>query len=72
MRQLTVGQLKQLIYKLRDDTAVLVPAPDHSYRPARAEIVLARLSSRGDWSEDDGDEKLDNELGSRYQALIIQ
>lgn len=72
MRHITVRELKQLIYAERDETVVLLPAADHSYRPASASVALARLHPRHGWSEDDGEDAITNELGTRFRALIIQ
>jgi hypothetical protein len=72
MRVLTVRELKQLIYAERDETVVLLPGPDHSYRRAAASIALARFHCNDGWSEDDGDDATTNDQGTRFRALIIQ
>lgn len=70
-KPLNVGHLRRLIADLPDDAPVLVPAPDHSYRQPFAEVGPARLGNDG-WSEDDGDTEPNNDLGKRYEVLIIQ
>jgi hypothetical protein len=65
-----IKQLKKLIEGLSDDTVILVPTPDHSYRPASAEVGPVRRNTYG-WCEDDGGPESGNELGLLLQAIII-
>lgn len=72
MRNITVRDLKILIDQLRGETVVLLPGSDHSFRQAGATVALARLHPRHGWSEDDGEETITNELGTRQRVVIIQ
>ena len=47
---MTLGELKKL--DLPDDTPILVPAPDHSYRECAAAVVPAIKCPYTGWSED--------------------
>lgn len=52
---MTIGDLKKLIGGLDDDLPILVPAFDHSYRPASARQVIAVYDQKFGWCEDYGD-----------------
>lgn len=50
--RMTVGQLKKLLADVPDDTPVLGPSSDHSYRPVVARIDSGMLDKKWGWSED--------------------
>lgn len=67
---MTLGQLRRLVNEstLADDAPVLVPADDHSYRLASAQLVPA-VNCEDEWSEESGDAlNYDEKL---VDALII-
>jgi len=69
---MTVGELKKLIEKMPDDTPILVPGDDHSYRAATASNCTALLERRNQWTEDYGEEMTpEKEYGKRVKALIV-
>lgn len=53
MRNATVGQLKKLLQDVPDDTLVVVPASDHSYREVSASVTTAILDARYDHLSED-------------------
>ncbi len=48
---ITIRTLKTLIASLDDDTPVLVPGPDHSYREPRAVVTTVAQEGRHQWGE---------------------
>jgi hypothetical protein len=48
---ITIRTLKLLIANLDDDTPILVPAADHSYREPRAEVTTVAQEGRHQWGE---------------------
>ena len=69
---MNIKQLKALIANLPDETLVLQPASDHSYRMAGAEITTALQEGRNTWSEDYGEDATpENEYGKRINVLVI-
>lgn len=69
---MTIGKLRQLIAGLPDDAAVLVTAPDHSYRVPRVVAGTALYAPRMGWTEDYGEaDTPEKEYGKRTKALLI-
>jgi len=73
MKLLTVAHLRKLIEHLPDDTRVLRPASDHSYKPAEGMVGTALLESEGNhWTEDYGEEMTpEADYGKRHKVLIV-
>lgn len=70
---LTIKKLKEIIQDLPDNTIIMVPFQDHSFRECSAysnEILYDRKSHI--FSESSGDEEYDRELGVKINAVIIE
>lgn len=65
---MTVKKLKQIIADLADETPVLVPASDHSYRSEIDVVATTALRNGNAWTEDfiEG-----AEYGKRLAVLVI-
>jgi hypothetical protein len=73
MRAINAKQLREWLAKVPDDTILLVPAPDHSYRPATVTKGKALFYKGGHISEDwDQEEAAEIETGTRREVLIVQ
>lgn len=69
---MTVGQLKKLLAELPDNTPVLVPAPDHSYRDRVSAGAITALYAVEGWSEDHGEDVTpEAEYGKRYTVFVV-
>ena len=67
MKAIHAKQLREWLAKVPDDAILLVPAPDHSYRPATISKGHALFTECGEISEDfEGGE------GKRKVVLIVQ
>lgn len=44
---MNVGQLKKLLEGVSDDTVILVPSPDHSYRESDPQLIEAAQPDDG-------------------------
>lgn len=44
---MNAGQLKKLLENVSDDTVILVPAPDHSYRESTPRLIEAAQPDDG-------------------------
>jgi hypothetical protein len=68
---MTVGELKELIANLPDNTSVIIPTYDHAYRSCNADVSTA-LFEDGEWCQDFGEEYTpDSEYGQRLQVVIM-
>lgn len=74
----TVGSLRAWLAKLEnvpDDTKVIAPAPDHSYRGVRVRKTTALyLEAEDCWTEDHGEEltPAGEEFGQRVTVLVVE
>jgi hypothetical protein len=67
----TVAKLKAAIADLPDDTPVLMPAEDHSYRLASFWPTTALQKGRS-WTEDYGEETTpEAEWGKRVDVFVV-
>jgi hypothetical protein len=71
---MNLGQFRLLTRGLPDDTPVLVPASDHSYRSPDAEVGTALHDQKSrTWTEDYGEETTPAaQFGARTKAVIIR
>ena len=71
---LTVKQLKDFLNKLPEDTYVVVPHIDHSYREVnRADFTIALRESTGGLTEFHGDDLTpEPEFGMKEYVVIIE
>jgi hypothetical protein len=71
---MTIKQLKQIIADLPDDSVILVPAPDHTYRNVGAHITTALYDADHEsWAEDWGDVYTPADIyGERFKVLVIR
>lgn len=73
-RAMTVGELKELLADQPDELPILIPGSDHSYYEATARVGTALLedASRGQWTEDYGEETTpEATYGTRLAVLIV-
>jgi len=72
MRTLTVKALRALLADAPDDAIVMVPAHDHAYRLADAEVTTALQENRYSWTEDHGEEMTpEAEYGRRIPIVLV-
>ena len=71
----TIKKLKELIKDLPDDTPVLIPGHDHSYRNANIEVNMV-LQYKREWFEYHGDEYIEipvpDDIPKKINTLIIR
>lgn len=70
---MNVGQLKKLLERVADNTPILLPSSDHSYREADFTVTTAVFDvRRKDWSEDfEYEEHSDSRGLSRRNVIAI-
>jgi hypothetical protein len=68
-RHIRVCDIREAIAGAPDDAVLVVPAPDHSYRPASLNKGTALFSQDGHISEDF--ETDDPEVGERRNVVIV-
>lgn len=72
MKAIHAKQLREWLAKVPDDAILLVPAPDHSYRPASISKGKALFTKDGYISEDHGEDYDEPGMGKRKDVLIVQ
>jgi hypothetical protein len=69
---MNIKELKALIERLPDETPVLIPGSDHSYRSASAEATTALQERRNQWAEDYGEDTTpENAYGKRMRVVVV-
>lgn len=72
MRYITVGQLREIIHDVPNNTIVLTPCYDHSFRTVEAFITnVLYFPKERIFGEPSGDDEMDREVGINISALII-
>lgn len=71
MRPLTVGQLKEKLTGVSDNTIIVRPSSDHSYRPASACVTTARYDRETESLGEDYDGATDDEDGKQINVVVI-
>lgn len=74
MKRFTIKELRDIIDGLKNDTIVLVPSHDHSYRFPAVEVttVITENYAYGLYTEDFGEKYTpEAEYGKRVPAVII-
>jgi hypothetical protein len=73
MKAVKAKQLREWLAKVPDDAILLLPAPDHSYRPAKFTKGTVLVTDAGYISEDHGELTPEGpEYGFRREAVIVQ
>ena len=74
MRLMKVSDLKKLIATAPEDAVLVVPAPDHSMRPAMAGIGTVLFDRKSYlWTQDYGEDSTpEADYGKRIPALIVE
>ena len=68
---MSVKELKEIIAGLPDETPVVSPGSDHSYRPASAEATTALMERRNQWTEDYGEDTTPEKYGKRMKVVVV-
>lgn len=69
---MNIKELKAIIAGLPDETPIVSPGSDHSYRPASAEATTALLERRNQWTEDYGEDTTpEKEYGKRMRVVVV-
>lgn len=67
-----VRDLKKLLEIAHDDTPVIAPGYDHSYREAHCQLTTGLMDGHNQWTEDCGEETTaEAEYGKRLPILLV-